>query len=211
MAGPRINVRGVGCLYIATGPLAFASRAFASLRSHSFLVALPCSSGTMFHFSCCCRRPFCLAFAVSARRSSSVLRRELDDLVAAGLLCPRTGADEWLEPWNEAVPASPPGYVVSFIPFHERGVGEPMHDFFRALLHHYGAELQHLNPNGVQQIEPHFDLWCHFFLAQLQRFGRSVPLRTSSHHCRPPMKGCTRGGCTSGMTSTTRSRRTPGT
>jgi hypothetical protein len=45
------------------------------------------------------------------------------------------------------------------------------HKFLHGLLHHYGIELQHLNPNGIQHIfffialcegylgiEPHFEL-----------------------------------------------------
>lgn len=56
------------------------------------------------------------------------MQKDLDELVAAGMLCQRTEGDEWLEPGNEAIPEPPDGYMVSFVPFHERGVG--------ALLHH---------------------------------------------------------------------------
>lgn len=49
-------------------------------------------------------------------------------------------------------PAPPVGYIVSFVPFHERGLGSPGNDFFCALLFHYEVELHHLNPNGLQQI-----------------------------------------------------------
>lgn len=97
------------------------------------------------------------------------MQRELDDLVTAGLLYQKIEANEWLEPGNEAVPVPPLGYVVWFIPFPKRGLGAPTHDFFRALLHQHGVELQHLNPNRIQQIctfimlyegflgiEPHF-------------------------------------------------------
>jgi hypothetical protein len=38
---------------------------------------------------------------------------------------------------SEADPTLPPGYVVSFIPFHERGFGVPASRFMRALLHYY--------------------------------------------------------------------------
>ena len=64
------------------------------------------------------------------------------------------------------------GYVISFAPFHERGLAVPPHPFFQGLLHHYQIELQHLNPNGIQHIaafitlcegclgiEPHLELW----------------------------------------------------
>jgi hypothetical protein len=56
------------------------------------------------------------------------------------------------------------------------------HKFLRGLLHYYGIELQHLNPNGIQHIsafitlyegylgiEPHFELWKYFFAVELQR------------------------------------------
>lgn len=46
------------------------------------------------------------------------MRKDLDDLVANGLLCQHTEADEWLEPGNELVLVLPEGYVVSFLPFH---------------------------------------------------------------------------------------------
>lgn len=110
-----------------------------------------------------------------------MVNRELNELISAGVLRPLAEAREWIMPRNEAAPNPSPGYVVSFIHFHERGVGAPAHDFFPAPLHHYGAELQHLNPNGIQHIsafvtlcegflgiEPHFLLWCHFFMATLQ-------------------------------------------
>jgi hypothetical protein len=60
--------------------------------------------------------------------------------------------------------------------FHERGLATPANCFFRGLLHYYGAELQHLNPNGVQHIACFialcegylgirlcFELWKYFF------------------------------------------------
>ena len=59
---------------------------------------------------------------------------------------------EWLMPGREDAPASPDGYVVSFAPFHQRGLTVPPHPFFWVLLHHYQIELQHLNPNGIQHI-----------------------------------------------------------
>ena len=58
----------------------------------------------------------------------------------------------------------------------------PPHRFLRGLLHYYGLELQHLNPNGIQYIsafvalcegylgiEPHFELWKYFFTVELQK------------------------------------------
>ena len=56
---------------------------------------------------------------------------------------------EWLVPGHEEVSAPPNGYVVSFVPFLERGLTMPPHRFLQGLLHHYKIELQHLNPNGI--------------------------------------------------------------
>jgi hypothetical protein len=88
--------------------------------------------------------------------------------------------EEWLLPGREELPVPCDGYVISFVHFHERGFGTPPHPFFRGLLHHYQIELQHLNPNGIQQItafivlceeflgiEPHFELWRYFFTVSL--------------------------------------------
>jgi hypothetical protein len=74
----------------------------------------------------------------------------------------------------------PPGYVVSFVSFHERGFGVPVSRFMRAILHNYGVELHNLSPNSISQaaifvavcegylgIAPHWDLWTHLFSAEL--------------------------------------------
>ena len=39
--------------------------------------------------------------------------------------------------------------MVSFLAFHERGLGYPAHWFLHGLLNEWGLELQHLNPTGV--------------------------------------------------------------
>jgi hypothetical protein len=74
--------------------------------------------------------------------------------VEDGLLCPVTNAarPEWIVPGNEDEPNPPAGYIVSFAHFHERGFGTPASNFFRGLIHHYGIEMQNLNPNSVLQI-----------------------------------------------------------
>jgi hypothetical protein len=83
-------------------------------------------------------------------------------------------------PPSGASPSPPPGYVVSFISFHEQGFRVPARHFMRAILHVYGVELHNLNPNSISQaaifaavcegylgINPHWDLWTHFFSAEL--------------------------------------------
>jgi hypothetical protein len=81
---------------------------------------------------------------------------------------------------GEAAPSPPPGYIVSFVSFHERGFGVPASRFMRAILHHYGVEMQNLTPNSISQaaifvavcegylgIAPHWDLWTHLFFVEL--------------------------------------------
>jgi hypothetical protein len=61
----------------------------------------------------------------------------LEGLIRCGLLCARTAATEWLMPSREDAPAPLDGYIISFVPFHERGFMMPPHPFLRRLLHHY--------------------------------------------------------------------------
>ena len=113
-------------------------------------------------------------------QSSTVSNPTLLELVASGHLPELTEAREWILPGTEPTPQPPPGYVVSFVSSHERGFALPANRFFRGLLHEYGIQLHHLNPNGIQdiapfiaicegylRIPPHFDLWRHFFGVQL--------------------------------------------
>ena len=133
--------------------------------------------------------------------SSTVVAKDLEALIADGLLRPLSGGaqPEWMAP-SEAVPSPPPGYVVSFILFHERGFGVPASRFMRALLHHYGVELHNLNPNSIAQaaifavvcegflgIKVHWDLWTHLFSAEL------FALTTGAKKVRMAVRA---GGCT---------------
>jgi hypothetical protein len=96
-------------------------------------------------------------------------------------------------PVGGAAPSPPPGYIVSFVSFHERGFGVPASRFMRAILHHYGVELHNLSPNSISQaaifvavcegylgIAPHWDLWTHLFFS-LRRRGRG----RSAQQCGP--------------------------
>jgi hypothetical protein len=84
---------------------------------------------------------------------STVNVEDLQALVTEGLLRPLSGGPqpEWLAPGSEADPTPPPGYVVSFTLFHERGFGMPASRFMRALPHYYGVELHNFNPNSIAQ------------------------------------------------------------
>jgi hypothetical protein len=58
---------------------------------------------------------------------STVSVGDLEALIADGLLRPLSGEPqpEWMAPGSGVGPSPPRGYVVSFIPFHERGFGVP--------------------------------------------------------------------------------------
>ena len=66
--------------------------------------------------------------------------------------------------------------MVSFLTFHERGLGYPTHWFLHGLLNEWGLKLQYLNLTGVLHIvgfvtvyeaflrmEPHMDLFRWIF------------------------------------------------
>jgi hypothetical protein len=133
---------------------------------------------------------------------STVAMEDLEALVADGLLRPLSDGPqpEWMAPASEADPTPPPGYVVSFIPFHERGFGVPASYFMRALLHHYGVELHNFNPNSIAQaaiftavcegflgIDPHWDLWTHLF---------SVEFFATTTEAKKVRMAVRAGGCT---------------
>ena len=61
---------------------------------------------------------------------SDVTHAHIEGFVKRGLLHRRTDTAEWLMPGREEMPAPPDGYVVSFAPFHERGLMIPPHLFF---------------------------------------------------------------------------------
>jgi hypothetical protein len=109
--------------------------------------------------------------------------------------------EKWLLTSCEELSALRDGYVMSFTHFQERGFGRPPHPFFQGLLHHYQIELQHLNPNGIQQIasfialcegflgiEPHFELWTYFFAISLvkKRDGSTALIGCTGIHLHGP-------------------------
>jgi hypothetical protein len=163
---------------------------------------------------------------------STVTVDDLEALVADGLLRPHSGdpQPEWMVPPSGAAPTPPPGYVLSFVSFHERGFGVPASRFMRALLHYYGVELHNLNPNFIAQaaiftavcegflgIDPQWDLWTHLFLAEpfalttgeervhmaVRADGCILQLRQARAQQYIPPSLClrTRGGSAGGFTS----------
>jgi hypothetical protein len=53
--------------------------------------------------------------------------------------------------------------VVSFVAFHERGFSVLTGQFIRGVLFVYGLQLQHLNPNSIQQMVE-FEAMCEGYL-----------------------------------------------
>ena len=75
----------------------------------------------------------------------------LQSLIDDGLLRPVTDPNrpEWIAPGGEPEPRPRDGYIVSFVAFHERGLGLPADRFMQALPHYYGVELHNFNPNSI--------------------------------------------------------------
>ena len=109
---------------------------------------------------------------------SDVTEEMLQSLVDGGLLRPVTDPTrpEWIAPYGEPEPRPRDSYVVSFISFHEHGLGVLTDRFMWALPHYYGVELHNFNPNSIAQaaifvavckgylgIAPHWELWLHLF------------------------------------------------
>jgi hypothetical protein len=77
------------------------------------------------------------------------------------------------------------GYVVSFMAFYERSFSVPAGRFICGLLFAYGLQLQHLNPNNIQQMaafkamcEGYLDIGAHWNL--FQYLSRFICLRDGS-------------------------------
>ena len=109
-------------------------------------------------------------------RPSNVDEAVLATFAQKGLLPPKEVA-HWRSPApGEALPRPQSDEVVSFLDFHERGLGYPAHWFLRGLLNEWGLELQHLHLTGVLHVtgfvtvceaflrmEPHMDLFWWIF------------------------------------------------
>jgi hypothetical protein len=114
---------------------------------------------------------------------SMVTAFALHELEDSGQLAPNVGGQPaaWIvPPATDREPNPSYGYVVSFIPFHERGFVAPANRFMRWLCYHYGVELHNFTPNAISQaatfvgvcegflgILVNWDLWVHLFRAKL--------------------------------------------
>ena len=75
----------------------------------------------------------------------------LKAFVVKGFL-PLKEVAHWRAPGRQEFPQPRPNEVVSFLTFHEHGLGYPAHWFLRGLLNEWDLELQHLNPTGKLHI-----------------------------------------------------------
>ena len=95
----------------------------------------------------------------------------------------------WRVPGKEEFPQPRSDEVVSFLTFHERGLGYPAHWFLHGLLNEWGLELQHLNPTGVLHLagfitvceaflgmEPHADFVRRLFSQRALMAGDSAEI-----------------------------------
>ena len=92
-------------------------------------------------------------------------------------LLPSKEVVHWRAPTlGEVVPQLWADEVVSFLAFHEHGLGYPAHWFLRGLLNEWSLEVQHLNLTRVLHVasfitiyeaflgmEPHMDLFRRIF------------------------------------------------
>jgi hypothetical protein len=90
---------------------------------------------------------------------SNVSHEQLLHLVEAGQLPLLTAAVEWRVPADESVSRPPKGFAVSFVAFHECGFSVPVGRFICGVLFEYGLQLQHHNPNSIQQMAA-FEVMC---------------------------------------------------
>jgi hypothetical protein len=107
--------------------------------------------------------------------------RVLEDLVSQGfMMAVELTTCRVLEDPASSTPMG--GYVVACAAFYERGFSVPSHQFLCSVLQYYGLELHHMTTLGILHImvfvtlcesymgiEPHFELWSHFFRVRLSQ------------------------------------------
>ena len=108
-------------------------------------------------------------------RLSKCTDSHLFGLVEEYLLQPRNMI-HWRRSDGKSFPHEGVNESVVFHPHVLRGLGFPVSDFFRGLLHHWRVQVYHLTPNSIFHIsifvhlcesflgiEPHFNLFQYFF------------------------------------------------
>jgi hypothetical protein len=92
-------------------------------------------------------------------------------MVECGIV-PEKQISRWCCFYGEEFPSEDTDQTVVFKSFYKKGFALPAGAFFRRLLHFYGLEVTHLEPNSIAQIAifiqlceeylgiaPHFNLW----------------------------------------------------
>ena len=91
-------------------------------------------------------------------KPSKMKTEEIQALVEAGFLRQQL-VDRWSAAAGEKHPMEKsPDEIPQFAGFCERGLALPASDFFRGVLHHWGLEHTHLNPNSIF----HISVFVHF-------------------------------------------------
>jgi hypothetical protein len=93
---------------------------------------------------------------------SNVSREQLLRLVEAASFLPSPTLSSRSSP-PTSLCRPPKGYVVSFVVFHECGFSVLASRFIRGVPFVYGLQLQHLNPNNIQQMVA-FEAMCEGYL-----------------------------------------------
>ena len=106
--------------------------------------------------------------------ASTVKEKDITQLREAGYLSREIA--HRLPTKGQIVPTPEPHERVMFIPHFVRGLGFPLHPFFRGLIFYYGLDFQDLAPNfllnilafivmceAFLRIRPHFGLWLKTF------------------------------------------------
>ena len=96
------------------------------------------------------------------RNTSKCSESDLETLVSAGLLVPRSVV-QWRPALGKDHPYENTGEIVAFTSFLERGLGFPCSSFFSGLLRYYRIQLHHLTPNSFVHISIFVHL-CEAFL-----------------------------------------------
>jgi hypothetical protein len=142
-------------------------------------------------------------FEASSIDDSAVQKLEENGLI------PSQSLIGWRTAPGEDFPMPSEEEIVVYQKFFTAGLGLPTSDFFRGLLHYYGLELVHLNPNSILHISvfvhlceaflgipPHFALFIHLFQLKPQPSsnklkvvgGAGLQLRNKNEYIIVPFK-----------------------
>src|SRR6266540_3758863 len=100
---------------------------------------------------------------------------ELEKMVV-DLVLPEKDLIGWRAAFSESFPTANTGEIVVFEHFFYQGFALPTNAFFRGLLHWYGIELVHLNPNSIL----HIATFIHSVRSSLASAPTSISSITSS-------------------------------